>query len=394
MGSCGGAAVELWNAGVIALLADTDPGLLMSILAKVGIWASVAIGVGLVIFVHELGHFVAAKSCGVKCEKFYVGFDVPITIGPITLPRTLGKFQWGETEYGLGIIPLGGYVKMLGQDDDPRRAAEENERIKVQKDSGENGSDEPEYELDPRSYQAKSVLQRMIIISAGVIVNAVTAVMFAGCAFWFGVPYTPTIVGSTSAGDPAWVAGVEPGAQIVSVGTIQDDAKLHFDDMSMEIMEHGLREKDAPIEIKVKTPDGKEASYKLTPTSRHDPQKLRVRIGVAPQLAARLPSEMLSIPNSAASKAIDSSFAGAEIVKLNGADLAANAEGDVLASEILLFEQNHPDQPMDLTVALSDGTESQVTIAPQGLRTIGGAFATGPITGNISGGKADLAGIK
>ncbi|MBL7043504.1 MAG: site-2 protease family protein, partial [Pirellulaceae bacterium] len=90
---------------------------------------SVAVGLGLVIFVHELGHFVAAKACGVKCEKFYIGFDIPIKIGPVALPTTLCKFRWGETEYGVGILPLGGYVKMLGQDDNPSRQAEENERI-------------------------------------------------------------------------------------------------------------------------------------------------------------------------------------------------------------------------------------------------------------------------
>ena len=63
----------------------------------------------------KLGHFAAAKTFGVKCEKFYVGFDAPIKIGPWQLPRTLGKFQWGETEYGIGIIPLGGYVKLEGE---------------------------------------------------------------------------------------------------------------------------------------------------------------------------------------------------------------------------------------------------------------------------------------
>ena len=78
-----------------------------------------AFGLGFVIFVHELGHFLVAKACGVKCEKFYVGFDVPIKIGPIQFPRTLFRKQWGETEYGIGIVPLGGYVKMLGQDDNP-----------------------------------------------------------------------------------------------------------------------------------------------------------------------------------------------------------------------------------------------------------------------------------
>ncbi len=82
--------------------------------------ASVAAGLGLVIFVHELGHFLAAKACGVKVEKFYVGFDIPM--GP--LPSTLLKFRRGETEYGVGILPLGGYVKMLGQDDNPTQPGE------------------------------------------------------------------------------------------------------------------------------------------------------------------------------------------------------------------------------------------------------------------------------
>jgi len=69
------------------------------------------LGLGFVIFVHELGHFLVAKACGVKCEKFYLGFDV----GGLKLC----SFKWGETEYGIGALPLGGYVKMLGQDDNP-----------------------------------------------------------------------------------------------------------------------------------------------------------------------------------------------------------------------------------------------------------------------------------
>ena len=83
----------------------------------------VAIGLGMVIFVHELGHFVVAKLCGVKCEKFYLGFD----IGGWRLCR----FRWGETEYGIGALPLGGYVKMLGQEDNPARLREELERANV-----------------------------------------------------------------------------------------------------------------------------------------------------------------------------------------------------------------------------------------------------------------------
>src|SRR5262249_41814190 len=83
----------------------------------------VAVGLGFVIFVHELGHFVVAKLCGVKCEKFYVGFDI--------YGLTLLKFHWGETEYGIGILPLGGYVKMLGQDDNPAHIADETRRVQT-----------------------------------------------------------------------------------------------------------------------------------------------------------------------------------------------------------------------------------------------------------------------
>src|SRR5215212_11884224 len=97
-------------------------------------WLGVAAGLTFVIFVHELGHFLVAKACGVKCEKFYVGFDflefkIPFTNWKI--PRSLLKFQWGETEYGIGSLPLGGYVKMLGQDDDPRNAEHEAARIRA-----------------------------------------------------------------------------------------------------------------------------------------------------------------------------------------------------------------------------------------------------------------------
>ena len=90
----------------------------------------VAVGLGFVIFVHELGHFVVAKLCGVKCEKFYLGFDIA--------GLKFCKFRWGETEYGIGILPLGGYVKMLGQEDNPAKLREEMERAKAGR-RGERG---------------------------------------------------------------------------------------------------------------------------------------------------------------------------------------------------------------------------------------------------------------
>src|SRR6188508_2842667 len=111
-----------------------EPGVASVLGAKLLAWLGVAGGLTFVIFVHELGHFLVAKACGVKCEKFYVGFDffeIPIPFTKWRIPRSLIKFQYGETEYGLGSLPLGGYVKMLGQDDDPRNAESEAERIRM-----------------------------------------------------------------------------------------------------------------------------------------------------------------------------------------------------------------------------------------------------------------------
>ena len=85
------------------LLAATDFTAMLGVAVNI-LW--VALGLGLVIFFHELGHFAVAKWCNVCVERFSIGF------GPV-----LWRTKRGETEYALSLIPFGGYVKMLGQDD-------------------------------------------------------------------------------------------------------------------------------------------------------------------------------------------------------------------------------------------------------------------------------------
>ncbi len=149
----------------------------------------VALGLGLVIFFHELGHFMVAKWCDVHVERFSIGF------GPI-----LWRYKKGETEYALSAIPFGGYVKMLGQDDvDPSQLSSE------------------EIAADPRSYSSKSVPQRMAIISAGVIMNVITGLLFFAVAFGLGVDASPAIVGTVQVGMPAWQAGIESGDRITRI---------------------------------------------------------------------------------------------------------------------------------------------------------------------------------
>lgn len=173
-----------------------------------------AFGLGAVIFVHELGHFAVAKWCGVKCEKFYLGFD----IGGLKLAR----FRWGETEYGIGILPLGGYVKMLGQDDNPGRQAAEIERSRQSGAAAtSDAASSPAAAFDPRSYLAKSVPQRMAIISAGVIMNVIFAFVVSVIAYSMGVKYHPCVISEIVPGDVAWEAGLRPGDEVVRLDDIQ-----------------------------------------------------------------------------------------------------------------------------------------------------------------------------
>ncbi|MEM7783100.1 MAG: site-2 protease family protein, partial [Planctomycetota bacterium] len=205
-------------------------------------WAilKVAIGLGAVIFVHELGHFLLAKACGVKCDKFYVGFDVPIKLfGQTILPAKLIHWKWGETEYGIGAIPLGGYVKMMGQDDNPGNIEEQ---VKESLTDGESTESAflpsglvDQTKLDPRSYLAKSVVQRMMIISAGVIFNLIFAVIFATVAFKSGVDYQPAMVGNVIGSGPAWVNDLA-GADVTKIGDQKVEGYFPYMEMAESIV--------------------------------------------------------------------------------------------------------------------------------------------------------------
>ncbi len=140
-------------------------------------------GIGFLIFVHELGHFLVAKWGGVRVEKFSLGF------GPALL-----RFRRGETEYRLSLIMLGGYVKM----------------------AGETPADE--HTSDSRELQNKPVPVRAAIFAAGVTMNAVFGVLLFVLAFNIGVPLPSPVVATVRPGSPAWKAGIQPGDRILSVG--------------------------------------------------------------------------------------------------------------------------------------------------------------------------------
>ena len=163
----------------------------------------VVVGLGLVVFLHELGHFMAAKFCDVHVEAFSIGFGKAI-------PGC--HFKYGETTYKIGYIPLGGYVKMVGEGDN---------------------ADSDEAEEDPRSFKNKSVYQRMLIISAGVIMNVILGISCFVVAYSHGVEETPGIIGFVGAGSPAWQAGIQGDTLLLSIGGIE---KPTFPDIKTKVL--------------------------------------------------------------------------------------------------------------------------------------------------------------
>lgn len=365
-----------------ALLAETS--LLFKWMGYVGVGLQVAAGLGFVIFVHELGHFLAAKTFGVKCEKFYVGFDVPISIGPIRLPRTLGRFFWGETEYGIGIIPLGGYVKMLGQDDDPRKQEEESERAK----------------MDPRSYLSKPVWQRMIIISAGVVMNVIFAVVLAACAFLYGVPYAPTIIGSVPLGSPAWQAGLKPGDQVLQLAQMKnEDPYLRFEDLIGKTVVHGMKQPGASIPFKVER-DGNRMTINVTPSNKLSPDGSLYLVGIgSASLASLSDGKPISATSYLASQNVDLK-GGDRIVAIDGQALALHKSADAVLSDAMtdVFQAKW-NKAIELTIMRKDEGNSQsereikVILPPVPTKTLGIGFAIGPITAIQSGSLAEKAGL-
>ena len=304
-------------------------------------------GLGFVIFVHELGHFLVAKLCGVKCEKFYIGFDPPLKIGigkySIGLPSALWKKQWGETEYGIGIIPLGGYVKMLGQDDNPSHEAEKIREARETSEEGEAGEEKSaNYLTDPRSYVSQTVPERMAIISAGVIMNLIFAWIFATIAFSpsFGVPYIRCDVASVMPGEAAYQAGIQPGDRIVEINGVK---KPRFKDLRQEVI-LGDFENGIPVTVE-RTASGDTVEtfqYKLRPQDS-DGRLIKI-IGVSPAKTLELAAGTVVLPGSPAAAVADQLKAGDQLVAVEGEDVE-----DFVAYSAALAK--HAGQPVSITFA-------------------------------------------
>ncbi len=166
------------------------------------------LGMTLIIFLHELGHFTAAKLCDVHVRTFSIGF------GP-ALPFC--QYKYGETTYKLAMVPLGGYVAMVGEDD-PRG-------------EGDGPDEEAAAEhaaSDPRSFKNKSVPKRMFIISAGVIMNVILGGICFVVTYMHGVDERPATAAYVETGSAAWRAGWHSGTEVKSLNGREN---IYFDDI-------------------------------------------------------------------------------------------------------------------------------------------------------------------
>ncbi|HEY7118257.1 MAG TPA: site-2 protease family protein [Tepidisphaeraceae bacterium] len=246
------------------------------------------VGFGFVIFWHELGHFLAAKWVGIKVEQFAVGMGHAIVsfrkgIGwrwgntraeyegrikqyldarnpgesqeeysEAQVSRAADELGLGETEYRLSWIPVGGYVKMLGQDD-----------LRPGADAD-----------DPRAFNKKSVPQRMLVVSAGVIMNIILAAILFMVLFLYGFRAPAPVVGQVLAGSPAQQAGLRPGDTILTF----DGQTQH--DFTKVTLNTALASPNEPLHVKVRRADGKEETLDVQPVKPEGTSKAFLALGI------------------------------------------------------------------------------------------------------------------
>ena len=182
-------------------------------------WLAPIVVFGIVIFIHELGHFLAAKWAGVYAPRFSVGF------GP-----ALWRRRRGETEYILAAVPLGGYVRMASKDDESTAFLEggsEDDMAREQQDRATKPKDwDPEAMIPhgpkpippDRWFESKPLWKRIVILIAGVTMNVLLAwVVTVGTVAAYGEPYLPAVVDSVVAGRPAAAAGLMRGDSMIAI---------------------------------------------------------------------------------------------------------------------------------------------------------------------------------
>ena len=284
------------------------------------------VALGLLVAVHEFGHFWVARRCGVKVERFSIGFGKAIW-------RRLGK---DGTEYVLALIPLGGYVKMLDGRVDELKPGEE-----------------------AQAFNHKSVWARMAIVAAGPMANFVFALFAFWLMFMIGVPSVKPVVGEVRPASIVAEAGILPGMEIVGVGGEETGG---WESVTYALISHLG---DDSVQLKLKAANTSYAVDKTLQLAgwKFDPDKESPigSLGIVPLGGKVLPVVEAVVPSSASEKA------GLQIGdRIKGVDGEAITEWAQFVERV----QQSPAQPLQVTVERG-GSEMTLTLTPDGKKVKG-----------------------
>jgi len=271
------------------------------------------------VFIHELGHFLLARWNGVRVLTFSLGFG----------PKLL-KVQRGDTEYCLSVIPLGGYVKMAGENpDDPHTGADD-------------------------EFLAKSKWQRFQILIAGPVMNILLAVVLLAAVLMQGADVLayldkPAVVGAVQPGSPAEKAGIRPGDTITKFGTADVRTWEHLD---MAVAARPEREVDVTV-IREGKPEQLKVRPDLTELRTRNDARFEVgTIGVLPDVYPSVQSTIAGSPAEAAGLK-----AGDEIIAVDGHRM-------VFRTMVIDAVSKKADQPVEFTIRRNDQDQT-IAVTPR-----------------------------
>jgi len=275
---------------------------------------SFAFVLGVLVFVHELGHFLAAKRVGIRVLKFQLGFN-----------PTIVSFKRGDTEYGIGALPLGGYVKMAGENPDDERSGRDDE------------------------FLSKSKWERFQVLIMGPVMNLLLAVILTAAVLYQGadVPVfedQPPVVGVVAANSPAAKVDIRPGDRILTVADRPVDTWEQF---FVAIETRPGRETTLTL-----MRNGTVLTRRVTPMPPPGGGRWEIGdIGVLPNVHPRIPS---LVPGDPAEKAG---------LKVGDVVLAVDGQPITFSGQLKEAISKKPEQRISMLVA-RDGTRQTITVTP------------------------------
>ncbi len=281
---------------------------------------SFAFVLGVLVFVHELGHFMAAKRLGIKVLKFQLGFN-----------PTVASFKRGDTEYSIGALPLGGFVKMAGENVD-------------------EASGNPEEFLSRTKWERFQVLIMGPAMNLGLAFVLTTVVLYQGAQ----IPVyedQPVVVGAIAEGSPASTVDIRPGDRIVSAA---DRSVLTWEEFYLAVAPKVNREIDVRL-----VRHGVESTVRLTPTASEEGGRFEIGdVGVLPDVHPYVPSVNPGEPADRAG------------VKAGDVIVAVNGKPITFRTHLRKAIASHPGQEITLSIVRA-GSPISIQVTPERRGAIG-----------------------